>query len=99
MRVVVCGNQEKRSRRVGPVCRALRRNDQAAVGRAGSTLKKASVVAGFEGGSCWTLLLHFVLFRGVFHLCFSHFDGYYVNCVFRSIHMGGKGYLVPFMAL
>src|SRR5258705_5508695 len=47
----------------------------------------------------WTLLLHFVLFRGVFHLCFSHFDGYYVNCVFRSIHMGGEGYLVPFMAL
>ena len=88
-----------RSRSVRAACRALRRNDQAAVGRAGSTLKKASVVAGFEGGSCWTLLLHFVLFRGVFHLCFSHFDGYCVNCVFRSIHMGGKGYLVPFMAL
>ncbi len=22
-----------------------------------------------------------------------------MNCVFRSIHMGGEGYLVPFMAL
>ena len=43
MGVVVYGNQEKRSRRVGPVCRALQRIDQAAVGRAGSTLKKPAL--------------------------------------------------------
>jgi hypothetical protein len=50
MGVVVYGNQEKRSRGVGPAWRVLRRNDQAVVGRAGSTLKKASVVAGLKGG-------------------------------------------------
>src|SRR6266852_8668610 len=38
-------------------------------------------------------------FVASFILCFSHFDGYDVNLVLRSIHVGCEGYLMPFMAL
>src|SRR5712691_7641605 len=46
----------------------------------------------------WDLLLLFFL-CSFLHFAFSHLDGYYVDLVLRSIHVGPERYIMPFVTL